>query len=62
MSNEEQKMHVANSCPGYRGIREGFESSIGSENSMSCDNCRYLRNDKCQKNLFDDVLTSLDQT
>jgi hypothetical protein len=62
VANIEQMMNVANSCAGYRGIREGFENNIGSETSKSCTNCRYLRNDKCQKNLFDLVLTSLDQT
>jgi len=62
VANIEQMMHVASSCTGYRGIREGLASSIGSADSRSCTNCRYLRNDKCQKNLFDDVLTSLDQT
>ena len=62
MANVEQMMHVAKSCNGYRGIREGFVNSIGSDESKSCTNCRYLRNDKCQKDLFDNVLTSLDQT
>ena len=62
MANMEQMMQVAKSCDGYRGIREGFVNSIGIDESKSCTNCRYLRNDKCQKKLFDDVLTSLDQT
>lgn len=62
MANIEQMMHVANSCTGYSGIKEGFVNSIGSDDSKSCTNCKYLRNDKCQKNLFDEVLTSLDQT
>ena len=62
MANIEQMMHVANSCIGYRGTREGFVNSIGSDESKSCTNCRYLRNNKCQKNLFGEVLTSLDQT
>jgi len=62
MGNKEQMMHVANSCNGYSGIREGFSDSIGSDESKSCTNCRHLINDKCLKNLFDDVLTSLDQT
>ena len=62
MPNIEQMMHVANSCSGYRSVREEFVNSIGSDESKSCTNCKYFRNDKCQKNLFDDILTSLDQT
>ena len=62
MGNIEQMMHVGNSCKGYRAIREGFTNSIGSDESKSCNNCKYFRNYKCEKNLFDEVLTSLDQT
>ena len=62
MANVEQMMHVASSCKGYRCIREGFLNSIGSDESKSCTNCKYFKNDKCIKNLFDEVLTSLDQT
>lgn len=62
MASEEQKMMVAQHCPGYNGIKSGFEATVGAQNSESCNNCRYFRNDKCQKHIFDDVLTSLDQT
>lgn len=55
-------MHVANSCPGYKAKGEGFISSIGEKNSKSCMNCEFLKNNKCEKNLYDSVLTSLDQT
>ena len=55
-------MHVAISCHGYTPIKEGFVSTIGSEKCKSCRNCENLRNEKCQVNLYDKVLTSLDQT
>lgn len=62
MANVEQMMHVANSCPGYNPLAEDFESNIGTENSKSCNNCSNYRDGKCIENLFDRVLTSLDQT
>ncbi|OFI04972.1 hypothetical protein CLOACE_19860 [Clostridium acetireducens DSM 10703] len=62
MSNMEQMMHVANNCIGYEPIYEGFQSSIGTKLSKSCSNCNNYKEGKCIKNLFDDVLTSLDQT
>ncbi|AUM96471.1 TPA: hypothetical protein LA742_003826 [Clostridium botulinum] len=60
--NELQMMHIANVCDGYDGIDTGFVSVIGAENSKSCMNCKNLQNGVCVKNLYDKVLTSLDQT
>lgn len=60
--NELQMMHVANVCDGYEAIDEGFVSNIGSYNSKSCSNCKSLVNGECTKDLYDKVLTSLDQT
>ncbi|MCJ7688721.1 MAG: hypothetical protein MUO60_05300 [Clostridiaceae bacterium] len=57
----EQMMHVANSCNGYNPVRSGLQSSIGTAFSKSCGNCEHLKNDKCEVNLYDRVLASLDQ-
>lgn len=62
VGNGEQMMHVANSCKGYQAIHQGFESNIGTDNSKSCVNCKNLKDGLCVKNLFDTVLTSIDQT
>lgn len=62
MANMEQMMHVANSCPGYNATRAGIVSGIGKENGKSCANCDHWENNRCNINLFDEVLTSLDQT
>ena len=62
MPNSEQMMHVANSCSGYESKGGNFESNIGTCSSKSCANCKNLEDQKCVKNLFDTVLTSLDQT
>ncbi|WP_291634454.1 hypothetical protein [Clostridium sp.] len=61
MPNTEQMMHVANSCNGYNSVGTQFQSSIGTDFSKSCDNCKHLKNDKCDVNLYDKVLTELDQ-
>lgn len=60
--NRDQMMHVANSCVGYDPIQQGVESNIGTEGSKSCVNCKNLKDGLCVKDLFDTVLTSIDQT
>lgn len=60
--NRDQMMHVANSCVGYEPTHSGVESNIGTDSSKSCVNCKNLKDGKCVKDLFDTVLTSLDQT
>jgi len=61
MPNIEQMSHVANSCNGYQSVGTGFQSSIGTKFSKSCENCQHLKNEKCEANLFDSVLAALDQ-
>ena len=61
MPNTEQMDHVANSCDGYDSVGTGFQSSIGTQFSKSCENCHHLKNGKCEVNLFDKVLAGLDQ-
>ncbi|MBU3093791.1 hypothetical protein KPL35_17290 [Clostridium sp. CF011] len=61
MPNIEQMTHVANSCKGYDSVGTGFQSSIGTSFSKSCDNCQHLKDNKCEVNLYDKVLAGLDQ-
>ncbi|MBW9150527.1 hypothetical protein K2F40_16450 [Clostridium sp. CM028] len=61
MPNIEQMTHVANSCKGYDSVGTGFQSSIGTLFSKSCNNCHHLKNNKCEVNLYDKVLAGLDQ-
>ena len=61
MPNIEQMSHVANSCSGYNSVGRGFQSSIGTEFSKSCENCHHLKNGICEEDLFDSVLSGLDQ-
>lgn len=62
MANMEQMMHVAQSCPGYEPMQSYVSNTIGAEDSKSCANCHNFHDNKCVVNLFDNVLTSLDQT
>lgn len=57
----EDMMHVANSCQGYDATSSGFVSSMGTNVSKSCGNCKHLKNNKCDINLYDKVLAGLDQ-
>ena len=61
MPNIQEMSHVANSCNGYDSVGTEFQSSIGTQYSKSCDNCKHLKNDKCEINLYDKVLAGLDQ-
>lgn len=62
MSSRDQLMMVAVNCPGYEPLRKDVTNTIGAENSKSCDNCHNWQEHRCVVNLFDQVLTSLDQT
>ncbi len=61
MANVGQMTSVANNCIGYEAVAGAFESNTESPNTKSCTNCENFKNDRCEKNLFDSVLTSLDQ-
>jgi hypothetical protein len=56
-----QLMMVAVNCPGYDPTRNDVTNTMGVENSKSCDNCHHWEDHHCNINLFDPVLTSLDQ-
>lgn len=60
-ASKEQLMMVAVNCPGYEPTEQGVTNTIGASNSKSCDNCNHWEDHKCIINLFDPVLTSLDQ-
>jgi len=62
MGSTGQMEGVANSCPGYERKDTSFNSSIGKVDTKSCTNCKNLQNGICIKDLYDRVLTSLDQT
>lgn len=61
MNSNEQLMIVAVNCPEYAPINEGFSLTIGSEYGASCENCHHWKDNRCQIDVFDDVLTSIDQ-
>lgn len=60
-ASREQLMMVAVSCPGYEPLTHDVTNTIGAHNCKSCDNCHNWQDHKCVVNLFDPVLTSLDQ-
>jgi hypothetical protein len=59
MASSEQKKAVAASCWGYRQ-EESLTSSAGVLDK-SCENCGHWDGEKCIVDLFDKVLTGLDQ-
>lgn len=61
MASAEQLMSVGENCMGYSPFFEYFQSSIGAPNTKSCVNCTHFTDGKCDVNLFDKVLTDLDQ-
>ena len=61
MQSKEQLMMVATNCSEYDPIVEGFSASVGGQYSISCESCHHWGNNKCQIDIYDDVLSSIDQ-
>ena len=57
MISKEQLMIVAANCPAYDEIHSGFSSTIGSTYGASCENCHHWKDDRCEIDIFDDVLS-----
>jgi hypothetical protein len=60
-AGSDQLMMVAVNCPGYEPTSNNVTNTIGASNCKSCDNCHNWQDHNCVVNLFDPVLTSLDQ-
>lgn len=52
---------VGKMCPGY-SFEESLASIVNENVEVSCETCIHWKKQRCQINLFDTVLTSLDQT
>lgn len=63
-ASEDQLIAVGQSCRDFEARTRGFISSTGSTTAenISCDECKHWDGEKCRINVFDKVLTSLDQT
>ncbi len=58
--SDEQKRYVAAVCPEYQSYLELATNGSSLENEITCDECIHWRNGRC--GIFDEVLTSIDQT
>ncbi len=56
----EQKRYVAAVCPEYSPAYEGFVNSATGMREDSCDICLHWNDGACE--IFDEVLTGIDQT
>jgi len=62
-ASEDQLTAVAQSCSHFDSRVKSFTSiTSASAESISCNSCTHWNGTKCTINVFDDVLTSLDQT
>lgn len=57
----QQNMTVAENCQGYQPIKGEGAFVSGYVSTTSCNNCQNFKNSKCQVNLYDKVLASLDE-
>ncbi|MEW9097193.1 MAG: hypothetical protein AB2417_19110 [Clostridiaceae bacterium] len=62
MGNAYEMMAVADNCPGYLPIYDGFQSSTGEPENKSCRNCLNFEKGVCTINYYDKVVKGLDQT
>lgn len=63
-ANEDQLIAVGQSCRDFEPRAQGFISSVRSTaaENISCEACKNWNGTRCTINVFDKVLTSLDQT
>lgn len=59
-ASADQRRLVGISCPDYRS--ESLVSSVVSYMSKACDTCEHWDGAECTIDVFDEVLTGLDQT
>lgn len=58
--SNEQKRYVAAVCPEFQSYVELAMRDDALENEVSCDECTHWDNGRCD--IFDEILTSIDQT
>lgn len=61
MGNVYEMMAVAELCPGYMAIYDGFQSSTGEVKNKSCISCINFENEVCTANYYDTIVKGLDQ-
>ncbi|MDI3481613.1 MAG: hypothetical protein PWQ97_1268 [Tepidanaerobacteraceae bacterium] len=64
MVSKNQLQLVGENCPGYvnNNNASGINSSITDESVVSCETCIHWDKGKCNIDLFDKVVSDLDQT
>lgn len=58
--SNEQKRYVAAVCPEFESYVELSMNNRTVENEISCDECTHWDDGRCD--IFDEILTSIDQT
>ncbi|HHY14362.1 MAG TPA: hypothetical protein GX526_07005 [Thermoanaerobacterales bacterium] len=65
MVSPHQLQSVAQSCPEYTyigSLRNDLSALFDENQDISCDTCIHWEGGKCNIDIYDDILTSLDQT
>lgn len=63
MTSKMQLHAVGEMCPGYKPLQEFLSTSAKDDDDItSCETCSHWERGKCNIDLFDKVLSSLDQT
>jgi len=58
-----QLQSVGEMCPGYEASNSLWTDTLeNAEKDVSCETCVHWENNRCKIDLFDKVLSSLDQT
>ncbi|MFD3155731.1 hypothetical protein ACFIJ5_02540 [Haloimpatiens sp. FM7330] len=60
MGNIYQLMTVASNCSSFTSNESDFMPSIGSCMSKNCSKCTHCKNNTCELNLYDEMLSSID--
>ncbi|MDI3540651.1 MAG: hypothetical protein PWP66_189 [Thermosediminibacterales bacterium] len=65
MARPHQLKAVAQSCPEYiyvGNVRNGLSALLNESTDVRCDTCIHWEDGRCNINIYDNILTSLDQT
>ncbi|WP_102399074.1 hypothetical protein [Haloimpatiens massiliensis] len=61
MGNIYESMCVASNCSSFKSQEPVVMSSIGTSLSKRCSKCSHCKNCKCELDLYDNVISSIDE-
>ncbi|WP_373897543.1 hypothetical protein ACER0A_012265 [Haloimpatiens sp. FM7315] len=61
MGNMYELMCVGTTCSNFESGEDLFMPSIGTSLSKTCSKCNHCKNNYCELNLYDNIVSSIDE-